>query len=132
MIAEISVKSSRRNELIDVTAEVQKIAANSNAKEGLCVVYCPHTTAAVTINENADPSVKEDIVSALERLAPPNENYVHSEGNSDAHIKAAVIGNSRTIIVKDGKLLLGQWEGCFFVELDGPRQRKLLVKIIEG
>ena len=129
MIAEISVKSSRRNELIDVTAEVQKIAAKSKAKEGICVVYCPHTTAAITINENADPSVKEDIISALERLAPPNGNYAHSEGNSDAHIKAAVIGNSRTIIVKGGKPLLGRWEGIFFCEFDGPRSRKLAVLI---
>ena len=129
MIAELPVKSSRRVELIDITAEVRKISAKSNAKEGLCVVYCPHTTAAITINENADPSVKHDIISALERLAPPNGNYAHSEGNSDAHIKAAVIGNSRTIIVREGMLLLGRWEGIFFCEFDGPRSRKLSVLI---
>jgi len=132
MITEIPVKSSKRIELIDVTSQVQDLVSKSKVKDGLCVVYSPHTTAALIITENADPSVQRDIISKLSKLIPENESYTHMEGNSDAHIKSAVIGNSRTIIVKDGQLLLGVWEGAMFAEFDGPRQRKLFVKIIKG
>jgi len=118
--------------MIDITPLVQAAVSKSNVKEGLCLVYCPHTTAAVTVNENADPSVQRDIVATLNKLIPANAGYSHAEGNSDAHIKSAIIGNSRTLIVNGGKLLLGTWEGLFFVEGDGPRNRKVFVKVIEG
>lgn len=129
---EIAVKSGKRCELIDITSLVREAVAKSGVKEGLCTVYCPHTTAAITINENADPDVKRDITEALKRLVPENAGYSHAEGNSDAHIKAALMGNSRTVLVQNGKLLLGQWEGVMLLEADGPRQRKLLIKIIKG
>ncbi len=131
MISEIPVKTGKRIELVDVTGQVQEIVSKSGIKDGLCVVYSPHTTAALIITENADPSVQRDIISKLSKMIPENEGYTHMEGNSDAHIKSAVIGNSRTVIVKGGQLLLGAWEGTMLAEFDGPRQRKLFVKIIE-
>ncbi len=130
LIKEISIKSKKRIELIDLTDKVQDIVSKSGIKEGICVVYSPHTTAAVIITENADPSVQKDVLAKLNKMVPANApEYTHLEGNSDSHIKSAVIGNSRTIIVKDGKLLLGVWEGAMFAEFDGPRIRKLLVSI---
>jgi len=129
LIEEIEVKSTKRNELIDITDNVKEIAAKSRVKEGLCIVYCPHTTAAVILNENADPSVQTDILNKLNELVPRNANYSHREGNADAHIKSALIGNSRIILIKGGHLLLGVWEGIFFVESDGPRSRKLVVLV---
>lgn len=126
---EIAVKSGKRSELIDITPLVQEAVSKSGVKEGLCTVYCPHTTAAITINENADPNVKRDIIEALKRLVPENAGYSHAEGNSDAHIKSSLMGNSRTILVQSGKPLLGTWEGIFFAEFDGPRTRKLLVSV---
>ena len=132
LIEEIPLKTGRRSELVDITGKVQGVVSKSGVKEGTCVVYCPHTTVGITINENADPSVKADILDALEKLVPANAGYAHAEGNSDSHIKASLMGNSRTIIVTQGKLALGTWESLYFAEFDGPRQRKLLVKIIEG
>ncbi len=129
MVTEIPVKSSKRNELIDVTGQIQQAVSKSGIKEGTCVVYCPHTTAAVIITENADPSVQHDVLKKLSELVPENAGYTHLEGNSDSHIKSAVIGNSRTVIVKNGNLLLGAWEGIMFLEADGPRERKLLISI---
>jgi secondary thiamine-phosphate synthase enzyme len=129
---EIPVHTAARNQLVDVTAQVQGAVSKSKAKNGICVIYCPHTTAAVTINENADPSVQQDILAKLSELVPRSAGYSHAEGNADAHIKAALIGNSRIVLVKGGKLVLGTWESCYFVEADGPRERKLFVKIIEG
>ncbi|MBN2067531.1 MAG: YjbQ family protein [Candidatus Diapherotrites archaeon] len=132
MFEEIPIKSKKRNELIDITGEVQKAVEKAKLKEGLCVVYSPHTTAAVVVTEGADPSVQTDLINALNRLVPVAGPYTHREGNSDAHIKSAIIGNSRLIFIKNSKLLLGTWESCYFVEADGPRQRKIFVKIIEG
>ena len=129
LIKEIPVKTGKRIELIDVTGQVQEAVSKSGVKEGICVVYCPHTTAAVIITENADPSVQHDILKKLNQLVPENDGYTHSEGNSDSHIKSAVIGNSRTILVQSGRLVLGTWEGAMFAEFDGPRRRKLLVFI---
>lgn len=126
---EISVKTIRRIQLIDVTAKVQEAVSKSKIKDGVCIVYCPHTTAAVVITENADPSVQNDLLEKLSGLVQENAGYSHSEGNSDAHIKSAVIGNSRTILVQSGRLVLGTWESIFFAEFDGPRQRKLLVSV---
>ncbi len=129
MIEEIAIRSSKRIELIDITDAVQGIVAKSKVKEGLCVVYCPHTTAAVTINENADPSVQADIIRKLNELVPAGAGYSHMEGNADAHIKSAIIGNSRTLLIKAGRLVLGTWEGLYFCEFDGPRSRKVIVLI---
>ncbi|MCX6799211.1 MAG: secondary thiamine-phosphate synthase enzyme YjbQ [Candidatus Diapherotrites archaeon] len=129
MISEFAVKSAKRVELIDVTKQVQSAVAKSKVMEGLCIVYCPHTTAAITINENADPAVQTDIIEKLNELVPPDAGYSHTEGNADAHIKAAVIGNCRVVLVRGGKLLLGAWEGIFFCEFDGPRERRLLVLV---
>ncbi len=128
---EVPVKSSERNQLIDVTELVQVAVSKSKAKDGICVIYCPHTTAAVTINESADPAVVRDILSKLRGLVPHDAGYSHTEGNADAHIKSALVGNSRIVLVKGGKLILGQWEGLFLCEFDGPRSRKLLVSVLK-
>ncbi len=132
MLQEMSLSSSRKQELIDITQEVNEIVKKSNIKEGVCVVYCPHTTAAITINENADPSVKEDIIKKLSQLVPENDGYAHTEGNSDAHIKSSILGNEKSIIIKNNELVLGTWQGILFFEGDGPRKRKVLVKIIKS
>ena len=127
---ELPVETSKRNQFVDLTQEIQSAVEKSGVKNGLCVVYCPHTTAAVTINENADPSVQTDIISKLKKLVSEGEGYSHAEGNSDAHIKSAIIGNSRIVLVQGGKLVLGNWEGIFFCEFDGPRSRKLIVSVL--
>jgi len=132
MMKEISVKTSSRVELIDITHLVEKVVAESKIKSGLCTVYVPHTTAAVTINENADPSVRRDITSELNKIVPFDDNYSHLEGNAAAHIKASIIGPSETILVNGGNLVLGTWQGIYFCEFDGPRNRKVIIKIIEG
>ena len=132
MIKELSVRTSNRVELIDITHTIQKVVSESKIKSGLCIVYVPHTTAAVTINENADPSVQHDITTELNKIIPFNDNYSHIEGNSAAHIKSSLIGTSETILVDGGNLVLGTWQGIYFCEFDGPRNRKVLVKLIEG
>jgi secondary thiamine-phosphate synthase enzyme len=132
MTKEISVKTSSRVELIDITHLVEKVVAESKIKSGLCTVYVPHTTAAVTINENADPSVRKDIIAELNKIVPFDDNYSHLEGNAAAHIKASIIGPSETILVNGGSLVLGTWQGIYFCEFDGPRHRKVMIKIIEG
>jgi secondary thiamine-phosphate synthase enzyme len=132
MMKEISVKTSSRVELIDITHLVEKVVSESKIKSGLCIVYVPHTTAAVTINENADPSVRRDIIAELNKIVPLDDNYSHLEGNAAAHIKASIIGSSETILVNGGSLVLGTWQGIYFCEFDGPRNRKVIIKIIEG
>ena len=132
MMKELSVRTSNRVELIDITHTIQKVVSESKIKSGLCIVYVPHTTAAVTINENADPSVQHDITSELNKIIPFNDNYSHLEGNSAAHIKTSLVGPSETILVEGGNLVLGTWQGIYFCEFDGPRNRKVLVKLIEG
>ena len=124
--------SKKRVELIDITSQVQNIVKRSGVKEGVCYVYVPHTTAAVTINENADPSVINDIQNYLNKLVPFDGPYSHAEGNSDAHIKTSFMGCSKTIVVTNGDLLLGTWQGIFFCEFDGPRNRKVHIKVIAG
>jgi secondary thiamine-phosphate synthase enzyme len=128
---EFTISTHKKTEFVEVTNKVQEIVSKSEIKEGICVVYCPHTTAGITINENADPDVKSDILNRLGAIVPENENYSHSEGNSDAHIKSALIGNNQTLIVSNGKLQLGSWGGIFFSEFDGPRQRQVLVQLIK-
>jgi secondary thiamine-phosphate synthase enzyme len=132
MTKEVSVKTSSRVELIDITHLVEKVVSESKIKSGLCTVYVPHTTAAVTINENADPSVRRDIIAELNKVIPFDDNYSHVEGNSAAHIKASIIGPSESILIDKGSLVLGTWQGIYFCEFDGPRSRKVIVKIIEG
>ncbi|WP_456455387.1 secondary thiamine-phosphate synthase enzyme YjbQ [Thermovibrio sp.] len=133
MVYEIVLKTTGRNQFIDITRQVESIVLQSGVKSGICVVYAPHTTAAITVNENADPTVRKDIISSLDKLVPWREPfYEHAEGNSAAHIKSSLIGCSQTIIVQNGKLLLGTWQGIYFCEFDGPRTRRVLVKVIEG
>ena len=126
----LSVKTSQRIEMLDVTHKVQKLVDKGQVKNGVCIVFVPHTTAAVTINENADPDVPKDILMELGNLIPHSGNYRHIEGNSDAHIKASLVGASNTIIVENGKLALGTWQSIFFCEFDGPRTRSLWVKVM--
>ena len=130
MLKEITIKTNTQTQILDITAQVQKVVSESGITEGLCCVFVPHTTAGVTINENADPSVKQDIVKELNKVIPFNDNYSHLEGNSAAHIKASIIGSSVNIPVKDNNLLLGTWQGICFCEFDGPRQRHFYVKIV--
>ena len=127
-----NIKTSQRMEMIDITHHVLKAVSDSKVTDGICSIFVPHTTSAVTINENADPSVPEDIVMQLSKVVPYNDNYRHAEGNSDAHIKASLMGSSKTIIVESGKLVLGTWQSVFFCEFDGPRTRKFYVKVIKG
>ncbi len=127
---EISVKTSGRSELIDITAQVSAFVKESNLRDGFVVIFVPHTTAGVTINENADPSVKSDILMELDKVIPQNDNYAHLEGNSAAHIKSSLMGPSLTVIVENGDLVLGTWQGIFFCEFDGPRRRKCLMKAV--
>jgi secondary thiamine-phosphate synthase enzyme len=126
----LSVKTDRRAQLVDVTSEVQRLVASARITSGLCHLYVPHTTAGIMINEHADPDVAMDVAGALDRLAPANGPYRHGEGNSDAHIKAVLTGTSQSVFIEDGKLLLGRWQGIFFCEFDGPRDRRLHVKIV--
>jgi len=126
------VKTSQRTEFVSITHYVSQILSKSGIKEGACIVYVPHTTAAVTINENADPSVPRDIVSEINKVIPFNDNYAHLEGNSAAHIKASLLGPSVYIPVTNGKLALGTWQGIFFCEFDGPRNRTAIVQVIKA
>jgi secondary thiamine-phosphate synthase enzyme len=130
MTVKIAVKSRKRSEMIDITALVQQEVTRSGVRDGLCAVYVPHTTAGVTINEGADPSVCDDILNKLKRLVPQDEGYRHIEGNSDSHIKASLIGSSVTVIIENSSLNLGTWQKIFFCEFDGPRSRKINVKIL--
>ena len=132
MIFEHHLKTGRRQEMLDITAEVEAGLKDSGMGDGLCIVFVVHTTAALTINENADPAVPYDMLSKLARMVPEKENYRHLEGNSDAHILSTLIGCSLCIPVVQGKLVLGTWQGIFFVELDGPRQRSFKVKLLAG
>jgi len=132
MLRRFSVRTTKRVEFVDITTHVKTIVKESGVNEGIVVVYVPHTTCGVTINEHADPSVVEDIISQLSKLVPPNGGYRHLEGNSDAHIKASIMGSSVTVIVSNGNLLLGTWQGIFLCEFDGPRTREVVVKVVEG
>jgi secondary thiamine-phosphate synthase enzyme len=127
---EISLETHARVEMIDITAAVQKAAGEEEIDSGICLIYTPHTTAAITINENADPDVPRDILAALDRVVPFSANYRHAEGNSAAHVKASLVGASELIIIEKGRLVLGTWQSIFFCEFDGPRTRKVLISII--
>lgn len=126
----LEINTLRKVEFLDITSRIEKLVREKNVKQGVCIIFSPHTTAGLTINENADPSVREDIINHLEALVPKNKSYAHLEGNADAHIKASVIGNSLSLIIEDGNIVLGTWQGIYFCEFDGPRKRKVLVKIV--
>ncbi len=132
MIQTLHVKSTKRTEFIDITQLVKELIQEAGMKEGLCIVFIPHTTAAVTINENADPSVPRDIQMELNKIIPFEDRYQHTEGNSAAHIKSSLIGTSETVLVESGKLVLGTWQAIFFCEFDGPRSREVHVKMISS
>ncbi len=131
MLKELSIETSNKNELIDITQKIGDFLQNTKVKDGTITLFVPHTTAAITINENADPDVKKDMIQALKRMVPENESYDHMEGNSPAHVKSSVMGMSETILIHQGRLLLGTWQGIYFCEFDGPRTRKLIIKIME-
>jgi secondary thiamine-phosphate synthase enzyme len=126
------VRSSNQTAMIEITKEVQNLVKESGVRNGICIVYVPHTTAGITINENADPDVIRDFLMVMNKLIPMSDGYHHSEGNSAAHIKSSMMGFSQTIIIEAGRLLMGTWQGIYFMEFDGPRIRKIHVKIIEG
>ncbi len=128
----LSVKSKTRTELIDITSQIQKAVRSSSVSEGICMLYVPHTTAAITINESADPSVRKDILKVLNNIVPWEAGYRHLEGNSPAHIKSTLVGASEWVAVENNRLVLGTWQGLFFCEFDGPRTRKVHVRVIPG
>ena len=130
MINTINVKTEKRNQLIDITSEIQNIVTKSGVIDGAVELFVPHTTAAVTINENADPDVETDVVKFLEKLIPQNSGFRHAEGNSDSHIKSSLVGPNQRVFISNGNLLLGTWQGIYFCEFDGPRTRKLHIKVL--
>jgi secondary thiamine-phosphate synthase enzyme len=130
MVHYINVRTSSRNELVDITEEVQAVVEETGIKNGVCYLYVPHTTAAITINEGADPSVKDDIINTLQKLIPPGAGYAHMEGNADSHVKSTIVGATQIVFIENGKLLLGTWQAIFFCEFDGPRHRRVAVKVI--
>jgi secondary thiamine-phosphate synthase enzyme len=125
----ISVKTKTRIDMVDITSSVQKEVSKGGVSDGVCTVYVPHTTAGITINEGADPAVCDDIINKLNELVPPNAGYRHMEGNADSHIKASMMGSSVSVLIEGGRLVLGTWQKIFFCEFDGPRSRRVYVKI---
>ena len=132
MFFEFEIPSTAREQMIDVTEKLNEALARSGAQNGLAVAFVPHTTSALTINENADPAVRRDLLQSLRGLVPERGDYLHAEGNSDAHLKASLFGSSVTVLVVDGRLKLGTWQSVFYCEFDGPRRRKLWVQILKG
>jgi secondary thiamine-phosphate synthase enzyme len=130
MISELTVQSRQREQMIDVTAMVEEVLARTGSVSGVLLCFVPHTTAGITINENADPDVKRDILQKLQREIPQNDGYAHAEGNSDAHLKSSLMGFSIQVPFENGSLVLGRWQGIFFCEFDGPRSRRLIVRVI--
>ncbi len=130
MIHKLSINTRARVEFQNITGLVQDAVSSSGIKSGICYVFVPHTTAAITINEQADPDVVEDIIAYLDALVPQHSKYHHTEGNSPAHIKASLLGSSETLMVENGRVVLGTWQGVFFCEFDGPRNRSVIVKVV--
>jgi secondary thiamine-phosphate synthase enzyme len=126
----LSVKTTGRTEMIDITEEVQSAVRSSGLEDGLCMIYVPHTTAAVTINENADPSVPKDLLMVINQIVPWEAPYQHAEGNSPAHVKTTLVGSSELVSVQQGRLVLGTWQSIFFCEFDGPRSRKVHIRFL--
>jgi secondary thiamine-phosphate synthase enzyme len=126
------VKTKQRSEIVDVTDAVRRLVKQHNVRDGMAICYVPHTTAAVTINENYDPDVKHDMLRKLDELIPKTETYYqHDEGNSDSHVKTSLVGNSATVLIERGDLVLGRWQGIYFCEFDGPREREMYVKLVD-
>jgi len=132
MFEVIELSTTKKNDFIDITGEIIGALSRTRIESGLCYIHIPHSTAGITINENADPTVKFDIESKLNRMIPRIEGYTHPEGNSDSHIKSTLDGTTLTLIVEKGSLVLGTWQGVYFCEFDGPRDRMIYVKVIEG
>ena len=132
MLKTFSLKTSRRVEFLNITGQIEKTLAESRVKSGLITVFVPHTTAGVTINENADPDVVSDMIGYFNKAVPFNDNYSHGEGNSAAHIKSSIFSPSLTLIIDQGEIILGTWQSVYFCEFDGPRMREFYVKVIEG
>ena len=130
MLVELNVATQSATELVDITARVQHAVTQSGLDEGACHVFVPHTTAGLTLNENWDPAVREDIIRALDRMAPQRDDYRHAEGNSPAHLKASLTGASATLIFAGGRLMLGAWQGLYLAEFDGPRRRRVLLRLV--
>lgn len=128
-VIQIKVKTTKREEIIDISEKIMEIIRDSNIRNGICRVFVPHTTAGITINENADYNVKKDFLFILKKLIPQSKEYLHVEGNSDSHVKASLVGFSQTIILQNKKLLLGTWQGVMFCEFDGPRTRRVIISL---
>ncbi len=132
MFSQIDVRTPAHTCMVDITAQVERVVTQSSVQDGVCYIFVPHTTAGVTINENADPTVKSDMLKTLGKIVPWQDDYDHSEGNSAAHIKASMMGASQTAFVTRGKLELGTWQGIYLAEFDGPRTRRVLIRVIAG
>jgi len=132
MIQQIEVSTRGRQAFHDITGEVQAVVNGSGVEEGVCFLFCPHTTAGLTFNENWDPDVRQDMGAGLDAISPPRPEYQHSEGNSPAHLKSSLVGASQTVLVSGGKLVLGTWQGVYLAEFDGPRRRRVTVKVMAG
>ena len=131
MLKQLRVKTTARTEFVDITQGVQRLVAESGIRSGICYVYVPHTTSGITINENSDQNVGRDILKELNKVIPFDDDYGHSEGNSAAHIKSSIMGVSKAVIVDEGRLALGAWQAVFFCEFDGPRDRRVMVKVMK-
>jgi len=129
VVKRLAIQSTKKEEMIDITADVRRIVRESGVLRGICHLYVPHTTAGITVNENTDPNVKLDIIAQLEKAVPREGKYRHAEGNAAAHIKSSIIGSSQAIFIENGKLVLGTWQAIFLCEFDGPRSRNILVKV---
>lgn len=132
MLEYLSVRTGKKIQFVDISREIKSIVEKHGIKSGLCTIYVPHTTAGVTVNENSDPDVVTDMIMEINKLVPFKDGYLHMEGNSAAHIQASLIGASQSVIIENGRLLLGTWQGIYFCEFDGPRERKVIVKLMEG
>jgi secondary thiamine-phosphate synthase enzyme len=131
MIRQLRVQTKSRTELVDITQGVQRLVAESGIRSGVCYIYVPHTTSAITINENTDPNVGRDILKELNKVIPFDDQYSHNEGNSAAHIKSTLVGVSKAVMVEEGRLALGTWQAVFYCEFDGPRDRRVYVKVMK-
>jgi len=127
---QIAVKTHKQCEMVDITSDIERMVGKSKVKSGICYAFVPHTTAGITINENADPDVERDILMELNKIVPLKDDYLHAEGNSAAHIKSSIIGCSQEVLIEEGSLRLGTWQSLFFCEFDGPRSRKVWVKVM--
>jgi len=130
MIEQVEIRTPKRSALVEITTQIQRLVSKSGIKEGICYIYIPHTTAGVIINENADPTVQSDLLAELDKIVPWEDGYDHTEGNSAAHIKSSLAGVSLFVFVSGGTLKLGTWQGIFLAEFDGPRTRKVWIKVI--